>query len=201
MGQDTEAVTTPADIEATRASLSRDIDELTDKVSPGRVVERRKQAVRGRFDTVKDKIMGSAFSAKDSVSSAGSNVGGTASGAAGSVAEGATSALDTLESKAEGNPLAAGLIAFGAGMLISALIPVSEKEAQAANRVVETAKEHAGPVVEQAKSVGQEMGQDLKESAADAAQQVKSTAQDSVQNVKQEGQSSAQNVKDDATSS
>jgi gas vesicle protein len=201
MGQDTEAVTTPADIEATRANLSRDIDELTDKVSPGRVVERRKQAVRGRFDTVKDKIMGSASSAKGSVSSTGSNLTGTASDAAGSVAQGASGALDTLESKAEGNPLAAGLVAFGAGMLISALIPVSDKEAQAANRVVETAKEHAGPVVEQAKSVGQEMGQDLKESAADAAQQVKSTAQDSVENVKQEGQSSAQNVKDDATSS
>ena len=61
MGQNTEELTTtPADIEATRADLTRNIDELSDKVSPQRVVERRKEAARNSLSSVRDKIMGSA---------------------------------------------------------------------------------------------------------------------------------------------
>jgi hypothetical protein len=56
----TGGTTTPADIEATRASLSRDIDELTDKVNPTRVVERRKEAAKGRLGSIRDKVMGAA---------------------------------------------------------------------------------------------------------------------------------------------
>jgi uncharacterized protein DUF3618 len=194
MGQDTEAVTvtTPADIEATRANLTRDIDELSDKVSPGRVVERRKQAVKGRFGSVRDKVMGSA-------SGAGTSVSSSASDATGAVSDKASGALDTVSAKAQGNPLAAGLVAFGAGMLISALVPASEQETRVAAKAVDAAKEHGQPLVDEAKAVGQQVGQDLKDSAAESAEQLKATAQESAQNVKQEGQSSAQTVKDQAT--
>jgi gas vesicle protein len=193
MGQNSEELTTtPADIAATRSNLSRDIDELTDKVSPARVVDRRKAAARNRLGSVKEKLMGSA-------SNAGGSVSGAASNATGSVSDTASSALDSVGSRAQGNPLAAGLVAFGAGMLISALIPASEKEAELAKSAVDAAKEHGQPVLDEAKSVGQQIGQDLKESAADSAQQVKASAQESVENVKQEGQSSAETVKQDAT--
>jgi gas vesicle protein len=207
MGQDTEGLTTtPTDIDATRANLSRDIDELTDKVSPGRVVERRKEAAKGRIGSIRDKVMG-ASPLSSSGGTGGSGVGGVGSvgskvsDAAGSVSDTAGGALHAAGSRAQGNPLAAGLVAFGAGMLISALIPASEKEAQVAQRAVETAKEHGQPVVDEAKSVGQQMGQDLKDSATESAQHVKETAQDSVENVKQQGQSSAQTVKEQATPS
>jgi gas vesicle protein len=199
----TAGTTTPADIEATRSNLSRDIDELTDKVSPARVVERRKEATKSRIGSVRDKLMGSAHHATSSVHGTGSGVASTvsdrASGVAGSVSGGASHGLNAVESRAQGNPLAAGVVAFGVGMLVSALIPASEKEAEAAQRLTEAAKEHGQPLVDEAKSVGAEMGQDLKESAQQSAQEVKATAQESVQNVKEEGQSSAQNVKDDAT--
>ena len=195
MGQDTEAMTTtPDDIEATRANLSRDIDELTDKVSPARVVERRKEAVRGRWSSVKDKVMGSAGHASSSAGSAVPKPGDVT----GAVSDKASGALDTVGAKAQGNPLAAGVVAFGAGMLISALIPASEPEARIASRAVDAAKEHGQPLVDEATSVGQQMGQDLKQSATESVQQVKSTAQDSAQTVAEEGKSSAQTVKDDA---
>ena len=198
MGQDTEGLTTtPADIDATRSNLSRDIDELTNKVSPGRVVERRKQAAKGRIGSVRDKVMGAVPMSGSGGS--GGGVGGKVSDAAGSVSDTAGGALDAVGSKAQGNPLAAGLVAFGAGMLISALIPASEKEAEVAQRAVDAAKEHGQPVLDEAKSVGQQMGQDLKESAAESAQQVKETAQGSVENVKEQGQSSARTVKDQAS--
>jgi ElaB/YqjD/DUF883 family membrane-anchored ribosome-binding protein len=190
MGQATEEQLT-RDIEARRAELSRDLDALTDKVSPAQMVERRKQATRTKFRSMREKVMGSAHDTRHGFSSAGSS-------ATDSVTSGAQSAVETIEQKTEGNPLAAGLIAFGAGWLISSLLPASEKEAQAAQQLVERAKE--SPVMDEAKSVGQEMGQNLKESAAERAQQVKSTAQDSAETVKQEGQSSAETVKQEGQS-
>ena len=197
-----ELSTTPADIEATRQNLTRDIDELSDKVSPQRVMARRKHAVRSRVGSLRDKVMGSASDARHSmgsgVSSAGSSVTGGATSAASSVQDTARSAVGTVESRTEGNPLAAGLVAFGAGMVIAALLPPSDKETRVAGTMVEAAREHGQPVLDEAKSIGQDMGQSLKESAVEAAQEVKQTAQQSGENVKQEGQSSVQTVKQEA---
>ena len=193
MGQNAEELTTtPADIEATRTNLTRDIDELTDKVSPSRVLDRRKEAAKGRIGSIRDKVMGSA-------TDAGGSLSGTASSATESMSDTATGAFNGLESRAQGNPLAAGVVAFGAGMLISALIPASDKEAQAAQKLTQVAKEQGQPLIDEAKAVGQDMAADLKDSAADSAQQVQATAQDSVESIKQEGQSSAQTVKDEAS--
>lgn len=193
MGQNAEELTTtPADIEATRTNLTRDIDELTDKVSPSRVLDRRKEAAKGRIGSIRDKVMGSATDASGSLS-------GTASSATESISDTASGAFNGLESRAQGNPLAAGVVAFGAGMLISALLPASDKEAQAAQKLTQVAKEQGQPLIDEAKSVGQDMTADLKESAADSAQQVQATARDSARNIKQEGQSSAQTVKDEAS--
>ena len=97
--------------------------------------------------------------------------------------------------RVQGSPLAAGLVAFGAGVVIAGLIPASQKEAQAASAVVDTVKEQGAPLVEHAKSVGQQMGQDLKDTAADAASQVEDTATESAGHIKEEGRSSAQNVR------
>ncbi len=193
MGQGTEEQMTTG-IEETRQDLSRNLDALNDKVNPSRVLERRKEATRGRLHSMRDKVMGSTESIKPS----GGGINTRASGAKDSAAGSARGAVQTVEQKTEGNPLAAGLMAFGAGWLLSSLVPASQKEAEAAQRLVDAAKEHGQPVVDEARSVGQQMGQNLKGKASDAADQVKSSAQDSTQNVKQEGQSSAQTVKDDA---
>jgi gas vesicle protein len=190
MGQESTEVTTPADIEATRADLSRDIDELNDKINPARVMDRKTQAVKGKLGSVKDKVMGG---------SAGFGPGDSTSNVTGAVSDKASGALDTVGAKAQGNPLAAGLVAFGAGMVIASLIPASQKETETAQRAVEAMKEHGQPLVDEAKSVGQEMGQELKDSAVDSAQQVKAAVQESAENVKQEGQSSARTVKDEAS--
>ena len=49
-----------------------------------------------------------------------------------------------IRQKSEGNPLAAGLIAFGVGWLASSLIPATRREQQVASQVKEKAGEHAG---------------------------------------------------------
>jgi gas vesicle protein len=208
MGQDTDALsTTPADIEATRADLSRNLDELSDKVSPQRVVQRRKDAARQSLTSVKDKVMGSAQDIKSRTpsltggTSGTSGTGGTGGNVKGNAQDAAQDAIGTVQSATAGNPLVAGAVAFGAGMLISALIPATKAETQAAHRVVDAAKEHGQPLIEEAKSVGQDIGKDLGDSAKQAAQQVKTQAQDSADNLKQEGQSSVNQVKDEAPTS
>ena len=182
MGTGTEELsTTPHDIEATRADLTRNLDELTNKVSPQAVVQRQKDAVKGRLGSARDKVMGS--------KSSGEGGPGTA-----------TQVKDSTQSAVTGNPLTAGLVAFGAGMLLSALLPASKVETDAARQVTEAAKEHGQPLLDHAKTVAQEVGSDLKDSAAAAAEEVKTSAQDSAAQVKDEAQSSAASVKDDATS-
>ena len=95
----------------------------------------------------------------------------------------ASGVVDAAEDKVEGSPLAAGLVAFGAGMLISALMPPSDAEVRASQKLVDAAKEHGQPVIDEAKSQGQEMGARLKESAGQAAEEVKGAAQQSVERV------------------
>ena len=182
MGTDTEGLsTTPSDIEATRADLTRDLDELADKVSPQAVVQRQKDAVKGRLGSVRDKMMGSGTSTPAGPGSA-------------------TQVKDSTQSAVAGHPLTAGAVAFGAGMLLSALLPASKAETDAARQVTEAAKEHGQPLVEHAKGVAQEVGADLKDSTVEAADDLKASAQESAAQVKDEAQSSAAAVKDDARS-
>ncbi|WP_235833647.1 DUF3618 domain-containing protein [Aeromicrobium chenweiae] len=172
------------DIESSREDLSRNFDALADRVSPGRVVGRRVDSVKGRIAGAKDSVMGSASSMSDA---SGSAV-GSLSDTAGAVSR-----------RAEGNPLAAGLIAFGAGWLVSSLMPASNAEARLAGQAIDTAKEQGQPLVDHAKSVAQEVGDDLKGKAAEAASDVKDTATESAQHVKDEGQSAAEGVRNDVS--
>lgn len=181
MGKEPEVI--EKDIADTRDDLSRDFDALADKVSPGRVVGRRVDSVKGKFAGAKDKVMGPAQSA-----------GGTVAAAPGN-------ATSSVSNAAQGNPLAAGLIAFGLGWLVSSLAPASQKEAQLAGQAVDAAKDHGQPLMDQAKSVGQEVGADLKEKATEAAAELKDSAQESAQHVKGEGQSATESVKDEAKTS
>jgi uncharacterized protein YjbJ (UPF0337 family) len=203
MGQSTEELN--VEIEQTRQSMTANVDALQDRVSPSAIVERRKQAARGRMLGVRDKVMGSAQSARSSASGGvSSTVGSTkdsASGAVDSVRGTASDAVSGAQDKVQGAPLAAGLVAFGAGMIVAALIPASEKEAVAAGHVVDAAKEHGQPVVDQARSMAQDVAQDVKETATQAAHEVKDTATDSAQRVKSEGQSGVDEVRSQTSSS
>jgi gas vesicle protein len=182
-----------ADIERTRSELSRDVNALGESVTPGHMARKGADKVKDRAAGLKDQIMGSASDAghatSDSASSMASSVGDTAHGAA-----------STVKRQARGNPLAAGLVALGAGWLLGSLLPASSKETEMAEAV----KDRAAPVLDEAQSTVKQMAQEgaehLKEPAQEAVQAVKDHAQDSAQTVKQEGQSAAQDVGESARS-
>lgn len=152
-----------ADIEETRRELGGDVDALADKVRPSSVIHRKKDQVKGAIGRARDTVMGTAG---DAASTVGHTVGDLPH-----------KAVHT----AQGNPIAVGLIAFGAGMLVASLIPVTSKEKQLAD----SAKELAAPAVDQLKESARTVADDLKGPAKEAAESVKEAAKDAAGNVKE----------------
>jgi gas vesicle protein len=209
------------EIERTQAALSQDVDALTEKVTPGKIVERRLDRARDTAVRLKEKVMGSdshsggharpttldrvsgtASSATSSVQDAASNAAGTvqdaASNAAYAVQDAASNAAGAVQEapralrrQTRGNPLAAGLIAFGAGWLVSSLLPATRREQELADQAKQVAQEKVQPVAQQV--VG-EVKENLREPAQQAVESVKSTAQDAKDTVAEEGRSAAQDV-------
>jgi Protein of unknown function (DUF3618) len=208
------------EIERTQAALSQDVDALTEKVTPGKIVERRVDRARDAATRLKEKVMGSVTSddpygssgqggVRTAASQAADRVSGTASAAASSVQDAASSAAGTIQDAAataadavqqapqairrqtRGNPLAAGLIAFGAGWLVSSLLPATRREQELADQAKQVAQEKVQPVVQQ---VASEVGDNLREPAQQAVESVKATAQDAKDTVAEEGRFAAQDV-------
>ena len=223
-----------SEIDQTQRELSADMDALTEKLSPQRIVERRVQRGRLAMTNVKDKIMGStsdayqtagsatsgtgqavsdrassardtasgvASSARDTASGVASSARDTASDVASSAADTVRSAPETVRRRAQGNPLAAGLIAFGAGWLLSSLLPASEPEQQVATQVKDFATEKGRPVARELGQAGQQAAGELRESAQYRAEAVKQTAADAASTVKGETQAAASDVKGQAQES
>ncbi len=210
------------EIERTQTTLSTDVDALAEKVSPGRIAQRRVDRVRGSAARWKDKVMGSdphpgypsgtygggpsvadrarhlAGSASDTVGDAAqstaSTVSDTASQAASTVQDAVQQAPQAVVRQTRGNPLAAGLIAFGAGWLVSSLLPASQREQELAEQAKQHASELGKPLADAAKEVAGEM----QEPAQQAVESVRATAADSGRTVLDEGRSAAQDVQDHA---
>jgi gas vesicle protein len=200
------------EIEQTRRELGTDVDALGEKVSPRRVMERRVDRTKNAIGGVKERIMGTTSDASSSaggaISGAASSVQDRMSGAASGVQHAASSVGDTATDtayrarrQAQGNPLAAGLIAFGLGWLVSSLLPPSEKERQLAHQVKDQAQPAVQAVGQQAGQALSEMKDNLQQPAQEAVESVKQTATDAAGTVKDEARSAAGDVKDQAQDS
>jgi hypothetical protein len=163
------------EIEQTQRGLSADVNALTEKVTPRRIVQRRADHARRAITNLRDKIMGTTSSGPEAVagtaSSAIDNVSSTASSAAQAIGD----LPQTVRRGTEGNPLAAGLIAFGLGWLTASLLPASKREQELAGEAKDFAQEHAQPVLGEA---AERMKNNLREPAQEAVESIKSTADD-----------------------
>jgi Protein of unknown function (DUF3618) len=184
VGQTAEELRVQAELQ--RADLSRDLEAIGDRVSPGRMVERRRAAVRQGFSRARDAVMGRA----DSVRSSGGGSMSTMGDAASSVGQRIGEMPDTVRRQTEGNPMAAGLIAFGAGMLLATVIPSTRQEEEAARRIEPQLAGVAGEV----RTGVQQAAEQLKPTAQEAIEDVKSSARDAVDAMKDEVSSGPQPV-------
>ncbi|GAA2064264.1 DUF3618 domain-containing protein [Williamsia deligens] len=169
------------DIDRTRERLSTRVDTLAHEANPSTIARRKVRGVTGTLGSVRDRVMGSAQDTAQSASE-------SADSAASSITDAVRSAPDAVQQRTQGSPLAAGLIAFGAGLLVSAMFPPTQAEQQAAA----TLQEKAQPLADQVSSAAQDVAGSLQESASQAVDSVKETATDAAQTVKEEGTSAAQ---------
>jgi uncharacterized protein YjbJ (UPF0337 family) len=182
MGESTAEVR--RDIEERRAQLSGTIDAIAERTSPSRMAERQRQRVADRFRSLRETIMGTAEGA-----------GGSVQETAGAAAETARQAPDVIRNQTQGNPLAAGLIAFGSGLLAGSLLPSTRPERQAASRLLEQAE----PALQQAQEAGREAAGEITSSARDAASRVTESASEAGQRVVEDAKDSARQVKEQAS--
>jgi ElaB/YqjD/DUF883 family membrane-anchored ribosome-binding protein len=176
-----------AEIAQTRGDLSTNINTLADEIKPSTIVHRQTDKMRSRAGRLKDRVMGTASDKASSVQE-------TTQSAVSSAEQAVEQAPQMVREQTQGNPMAAGLVAFGLGMVVASLMPPSEKEREAAAMV----KEKAEPLAQEATDTAKEMAENLKEPARAAAQSVKDTAAEGAQQVRQEGQNAAVDVRDDA---
>ncbi|MET8120212.1 DUF3618 domain-containing protein [Micromonospora sp. NPDC005189] len=179
------------EIETTRNELSSDVDALTGKVNPRRIAGDRVGEARGAFTRAKEKVMGSSNHMGQEASQRMSHM-------ADSVRDETRSLGHQSRERAQGNPMAAGLVAFGVGLLAASLIPPSGRERQLAGRARSMVSEHSDELREQASQVGHQMQDNLREPAQQAAQSVRSSAQQGVSAVRDQGRSATGQVQGEA---
>lgn len=142
MGQDTEEL--KRDIEATRSDMSEKLEAIGDRVSPGRIIERKKNKMSASAQSLRARVMGTASDTQERLAD-------TAHSALDSVTDTASHATDVIKhapsaatSHTEGTPMVAGGIAFGLGFLLAAAFPATKSEKAAGAKVMEQLEARQG---------------------------------------------------------
>ncbi len=184
-------------IEQTRASLSDNVDELAYQANPVHLAQRQVSKAKAFGSRLLDRILGAAEDLKDSAVGAIQGTAGDLSERASDVGHDLAELPHTARQQTQGNPLAAGAVAFGIGLLIASAFPASRKEQELA----ENLKEQARPLTDQVGAAAREVVDNLAEPAREAVESVKDTATDAVQTVQAEAGDAAAEVKDVASES
>jgi uncharacterized protein YjbJ (UPF0337 family) len=184
-----------AEIARTRAELSDNVDTLTETANPKNIANRQVTKVKSAAQGVREHLMGAPDDPYDSGTLGERS--DAVKARVGAAQDRAAGALDTVSDaprqvrrKARGNPLAAGLIAFGIGYLIAGAIPSSEKEQQAASRL----QEKAAPLKDKVSEAASDLGDRLREPVQEAVTSVKDAATDAAANVKDQGTAAKDDV-------
>jgi ElaB/YqjD/DUF883 family membrane-anchored ribosome-binding protein len=177
MDQTTEGL--KRDIETNRAAMSETLEAIGDRVSPGRVIERRRNRMVLWVQGAKDKVMGTAEDLTGRVSDTTHQLG-----------DAPHAATDTVRSGVRGKPLVAGGIAFGVGVLLGSVLPASGSE----RRLGQQARQAIEPVEGELRDMGREIADHLREPVQDAVETVKESAQEKAQDLKASATQGAEEV-------
>ncbi len=191
------------DIARTRAEMDQTLAQIEDRVSPSRIKERQVDRFRGRWERTRDAVMGSdgpdvgerAGEVGDQMSQRADQIGERASEMTDRAGERARQVPERAEEVTRGNPLAAGLIAFGLGALVGSLAPSSAPERQLASGLRDEFEE---PVKSELQAAGGAVKEDLQEHAQQAVEETKQTARDAADRTTEEARGRAEEVRNEA---
>ncbi len=167
MGQDTDEL--KRDIERTRKELGGTLDAIGDRVSPGRIMERRKNSIRNSISTARERVMGTGHEGTDSTTVSSHDTGSAVHDAAGSAVDSVRHAPESLKVRTEGSPITAGALAFGVGFLAAAAFPSSRKEREMGPAVLERLEPLKQELAGAASTIAEDMRQPVHEAASGLA--------------------------------
>ena len=180
MGEGTEGLR--RDIEDTRSAMSGTLEAIGDRVSPKRIMERRRNRVVVWARDAKERVMGTADDLTSRIGDGAHEVGHAPQSVAASAKE-----------RTKGSPLVAGGIAFGLGVLVGGVFPASRTE----RRLGEQTMRAAEPLKGELEDAGRQVADHLREPVREAVQDVKATAQAGAQQVQETAQEGADQVRRD----
>lgn len=156
MGQSAEELR--REIADTRAELSGTFDAIGDRVSPSRMIQRRRNKVSRGMHSMRERVMGTAHDTHASLADSKD-----------SALQSVSDVPDMVRSRTEGAPMVAGALAFGVGFMVAAALPPSQGEKQVSVKLLEKAE----PLKAQLSEAAHEAADHLKEPARQAADQIK----------------------------
>ncbi|MET7462753.1 DUF3618 domain-containing protein [Nonomuraea sp. NPDC005501] len=205
------------EITATRAELAADVDRLAERTVPSRIVRRRTDRVRRAAHSVRERVMGApagrvragARQATGTAAHVGSEAAeATKSGvqsAAQTARTGVHQAADTVRAAprqamhgTQGNPLAAGLIALGAGLVAAAVLPRTEQEERAVGQIQDQAGEVLEPIKEAVRETGRTLAEETTDEIKQAGRQVSETAAEAARTTGREARDQTRQMRPDS---
>lgn len=199
------------DIDRRRGRISRNVDEIGNRVRPGRVLARGTYRLRRRVIDLRDDVMGNEATAypwqgtersvggsmtqtRERMSDRMSEMAETASEKMHEAEETISEMPQMLRRQTRGNPLAAGLIAFGGGLLIASIFSPTDAERSAARRVQPVVQD----AVDEMKETGEGIAEDMKDSAKRSAEDIKDEARQAGERLRDEASDAARTTSEQA---
>jgi hypothetical protein len=167
MAQTTDAL--EADIAHTREDASAAMGAIGDQLSPRRAVNVGKQRLRQWIRSAREGVMGSASDVEGHAGKGGAEGSGVMTG------------------QSQGNPLAAGIIAFGVGLLAGSIAPPTKVEQKGLVAIADKAE----PAMSAAIQTASELGHGLQKSTEQAASQLGGVITDAGQQIVEQTQASS----------
>jgi len=175
--------------------MSGTVDQIEDRVLPGRIIGRQKEAARSWANRTRGRVMGTPQRAASHVPSP--DLAGKASAGAHQVAETISDAPELLVAQTRGAPLIAGGIAFGIGAMLALVLPESGAEREIGEQV----QPQVAAVTDAAKDAAQQTLAATKESAQESVTELKETATEHAQEMRDTAKAAGQDVADTAKQS
>jgi hypothetical protein len=169
------------DLDEQRNRIGHTVDEIGNRVVPGRVFARRTSGVRRRVTSLRERVMG-----HDGNGAHGEWY-AAASGATYEVPPSYATGTGTPTRRPSGAPIPAGVMALSAGFLVGSLLPPSRREQELARRM----EPELGAAVHEAKAAGSQVVADLREPAREAAETVKESARREARSAGEEAKEAA----------
>ncbi|AVT35773.1 DUF3618 domain-containing protein [Plantactinospora sp. BB1] len=207
-----------ADVDRTQDRLGENLSALGDRMNPRNIGDRvnprnmaQHQAGRARnaWQRMRESVMGTAEHARQDVAGAVDRTREGAQQARGGMQRARETSQAGISSAGhriqefgqqtrkmpEGHPLAAGLVAFGLGVLASALLPASSAERRAVGKLRDEVVEHSDQIKQQASGIAQQAQQNLRGPAQQAVESVRSRAGQHAGEMRDQARSSAEDLR------